>query len=100
LCERPTRGAMQSVVIRPIMKTSERPVKSLYWVAQLDTLINEEANSLVKSVECDAHNWLREMKIFVGNLSGETTEDDLRQAFECFGRVRSVTIVMDAGEGK
>lgn len=41
-----------------------------------------------------------DMKIFVRNLSGETTEDDLRQAFEGFGQVRSVTIVMDAGEGK
>ena len=40
------------------------------------------------------------MKIFVGNLPGETTEDDLRQAFESFGQVRSVTIVMDTGEGK
>lgn len=40
------------------------------------------------------------MKIFVGNLSGQITEDDLRQAFEGFGQVRSVTIVMDAIEGK
>jgi RNA recognition motif-containing protein len=40
------------------------------------------------------------MKIFVGNLSGETTEDDLRQAFEGFGQVRSVTIVMDESKGK
>jgi RNA recognition motif-containing protein len=40
------------------------------------------------------------MKIFVGNLSGETTGDDLRQAFESFGQVRSVTIVMDTGASK
>jgi len=40
------------------------------------------------------------MKVFVGNLSGETTEDDLRQAFESFGQVRSITIVMDAGTRK
>lgn len=40
------------------------------------------------------------MKIFVGNLSRQTTEDDLRQAFESFGQVRSVTIVMDAAAGK
>ena len=36
------------------------------------------------------------MKVFVGNLSDETTEDDLRQAFESFGQVSSVTIVRDA----
>ena len=35
------------------------------------------------------------MNIYVGNLSGETTEDDLRQAFEAFGQVRSVNIVRD-----
>lgn len=40
------------------------------------------------------------MKIFVGNLSDQTTEDDLRHAFESFGQVRSVTIVMDAGTRK
>jgi len=40
------------------------------------------------------------MKIFVGNLSGEITEDDLRQTFEGFGQVRSVTIVTDESEGK
>ena len=46
--------------------------------------------------ERDAHKRLaNEMKVFVGNLSVETTENDLRQAFESFGRVRSVTIVMD-----
>lgn len=33
------------------------------------------------------------MNIFVGNLSHETTEEDLRQAFAAFGQVRSVNIV-------
>jgi cold-inducible RNA-binding protein len=40
------------------------------------------------------------MKIFVGNLSGETTEDDLRQAFEGFGQVTSVTIIIGTGESE
>ena len=40
------------------------------------------------------------MKIFVGNLSVETTGNDLRQAFESLGRVRSVTIVMDGTTDK
>jgi RNA recognition motif-containing protein len=35
------------------------------------------------------------MKIYVGNLSRETTEDDLRKVFEAFGQVRSVNIVRD-----
>jgi len=40
------------------------------------------------------------MRIFVGNLSGETTEDDLRRAFESFGEVKSATLVTDAAAGK
>jgi len=41
-----------------------------------------------------------EMKVFVGNLSGETTEEDLRQAFESCGQVRSITIVRDETSGE
>ena len=39
------------------------------------------------------------MKICVGNLPSETTGDDLRQAFESFGQVGSVTIAMDRTTG-
>ena len=35
------------------------------------------------------------MNIYVGNLSRETTEGDLRQAFEAFGQVTSVNIIKD-----
>jgi len=35
------------------------------------------------------------MNIYVGNLSRDVTEEDLRQAFEAFGRVESVTIIKD-----
>ncbi|MEK6690932.1 MAG: RNA-binding protein [Nitrospirota bacterium] len=35
------------------------------------------------------------MKIFVGNLSREVTDEDLRQAFESFGIVESATVVKD-----
>jgi len=42
------------------------------------------------------------MKIYAGNLSHETTEGDLRQAFEAFGQVISVNIVRGrvSGESK
>ena len=40
------------------------------------------------------------MKIYVGNLSHETTEDDLRQAFEAFGQVISVKILRDRVTGE
>ena len=99
--ERSAHGAFRSGLIRPPRKISKRPTKSLHWAAKIDTLMNEEVSSVVKSVACDAHNWLRdEMKIFAGNLSDRTTEDDLRQAFETSGEVKSVTIVTDTGEDK
>ncbi len=40
------------------------------------------------------------MNIYVGNLSYETTEDDLRQAFESYGTVSSVNIIKDKFSGK
>ena len=40
------------------------------------------------------------MNIYVGNLSRQTTEDDLRQAFEAFGDVISVNIVRDKLSGE
>lgn len=35
------------------------------------------------------------MNIYVGNLARETTQEDLQQAFEAFGEVTSVNIIMD-----
>ncbi|MBI2471090.1 MAG: RNA-binding protein [Planctomycetes bacterium] len=35
------------------------------------------------------------MNIFVGNLSHDTTEEDLQKAFEAFGQVKSVNIIKD-----
>ncbi|MBU1298715.1 MAG: RNA-binding protein, partial [Bacteroidetes bacterium] len=42
------------------------------------------------------------MNIFVGNLSREVSGDDLRQAFEAFGKVTSAKIIKDmfSGESK
>ena len=39
------------------------------------------------------------MNIYVGNLSQEATEEDLRQAFEAFGQVTSVKIITDKYTG-
>ncbi len=39
------------------------------------------------------------MNIYVGNLSREATEDELRQAFEAFGQVTSVNIIKDRYSG-
>lgn len=40
------------------------------------------------------------MNIYVGNLSYELTEDELRQAFEQFGRVSAVSILKDRYTGQ
>jgi RNA recognition motif-containing protein len=41
-----------------------------------------------------------EMKIYVGNLSYSTTEDDIRKAFGQFGTVDSADVIMDRGTGR
>jgi RNA recognition motif-containing protein len=40
------------------------------------------------------------MNIYVGNLSREVTEEELRQAFETFGQVTSVNIIKDRYSGE
>jgi len=39
-------------------------------------------------------------KVFVGNLSFQTTEDEMRTAFERFGAVESVRIITDRDSGR
>ena len=40
------------------------------------------------------------MNIYVGNLSFDATEENLRQAFEPFGQVSSITIIKDKYSGQ
>jgi cold-inducible RNA-binding protein len=40
------------------------------------------------------------MNIYVGNLSPDTTEDELRQAFEPHGDISSVKIIRDGATGE
>jgi len=40
------------------------------------------------------------VNIYVGNLSREVTEDELRQEFEAFGKVTSVNIIKDRYSGE
>ena len=40
------------------------------------------------------------MNIYVGNLSFDSSEDDLRKAFESFGTVESVKIITDRYSGR
>lgn len=40
------------------------------------------------------------MKIYVGNLPYDITEDELRQEFAAFGEVTSVSIIMDRYSGR
>jgi RNA recognition motif-containing protein len=40
------------------------------------------------------------MKIYVGNLSTEVTEEELREEFMPFGEVKSVNIITDKNSGR
>ena len=40
------------------------------------------------------------MKIYVGNLSYDVTEEELRKEFEAFGEVTSVNIITDKYSGR
>ena len=40
------------------------------------------------------------MKIYVGNLSYDVTEEELRQEFQAFGEVESVAIITDKYSGR
>jgi RNA recognition motif-containing protein len=40
------------------------------------------------------------MKLYVGNMSFDSNEAELRKAFEAFGTVDSVTIIMDRDTGR
>ena len=40
------------------------------------------------------------MNIYVGNLSREVTEEELREAFKAFGQVTSVNIIKDRDSGQ
>ena len=40
------------------------------------------------------------MRIYVGNLSYQVTDDELRQAFEAFGQVSSANVIMDKFSGQ
>ena len=40
------------------------------------------------------------MNIYVGNLSSDVSEEDLRQAFEAFGQIASVTVIKDKFSGE
>jgi len=40
------------------------------------------------------------MNIYVGNLSGDVGDDDLRKAFEAFGQVTSASVIKDKFSGE
>ena len=40
------------------------------------------------------------MNIYIGNMSYDTTEDNLRQAFEGFGEVSTVKVITDRDSGR
>ena len=56
-------------------------------------------NSLEKAVGQDRQNHMSN-KLFVGNLSFNTTENDLQDAFAAFGTVTEANLMMDRETGR
>lgn len=48
----------------------------------------------------DAVKRRAKMNIYTGNLSQEVTEDDLKTAFEVYGKVETVNIIKDKDTGR
>ncbi len=40
------------------------------------------------------------MKIYIGNMSFDTTEDTVRQAFEAYGEINSINLISDRETGR
>lgn len=40
------------------------------------------------------------MKIYIGNMSFDTTEDTVRQAFEAYGEITSINLISDRETGR
>jgi RNA recognition motif-containing protein len=40
------------------------------------------------------------MKIYIGNMSFNTTEDTVRQAFETYGEITSINLISDRDTGR
>ena len=53
-----------------------------------------------KGPDCRPERKGNKMNIYVGNLSRDVTDDDLRQAFEAFGEVSSINIIKDRFSGE
>jgi len=55
---------------------------------------------LGKKLMIDSSHKENRMKLYVGNLSYEVSESDLKQMFEEFGKVESASIIMDKYSGQ
>ena len=80
----------------PVKKS--RPVKTA--VKKNVQAAKNKSATKGKSVAKSAPAQDNKVAIYAGNLSPEATEDDLRRAFEPFGKVLTVNVVMDKFSGK
>jgi len=53
-----------------------------------------------KYAQVQTHSKENRMNIYVGNLSHDVTDDDLRQEFEAFGQVESAAVIKDKFSGE
>ena len=55
---------------------------------------------LSMNVDAMAMEKTKKMNIYVGNVSYQMTDDDLRNAFEAYGDVESARVIMDRDTGR
>ena len=75
-------------------RRSERKFFPGYVLVEME--LNDDTWHLVKETPRSVGNYLeRTMKIYVGNISFNTTEDALREQFSGFGGVDEVAVITD-----
>jgi RNA recognition motif-containing protein len=59
-----------------------------------------QESACTQGKEIKLERGVNSVNIYVGNLSREVTEDELRKAFEAFGQVTTVSIIKDRYSGE
>jgi cold-inducible RNA-binding protein len=94
----PTARCMQSYALNAVKKPKflSNPAATDPFTAAIATIKTDKLVKITKIIR----SMNITMKIYVGNLSYETTEQTLRQEFEAFGKVDSISVITDRDTGR
>jgi RNA recognition motif-containing protein len=83
-----------------VLDTSETPEAFVSTVGTRKTVFRIETGIISGSVKGFSNLKEEQMNIYVGNLSYEVTEEDLKDAFSAFGQVDTVKVIKDEYSGR